>query len=187
MNHEVNRPCGKVSPVSGGAAGPEVSCGCGRELPETPSGVLHDAAVAVKVVYADEGESESKSKSAVKCAGAEQRFVPNVVSVADLPSADEGSKAPEPRVVIIPPMQASLRTWQGERRGGRTSVMAALTTDAVHFQDAWRLGSVPLGDVRIERRRGRDVLAMTHAPTCVPDAPAQRLVLSFASRPEAAR
>jgi hypothetical protein len=158
MNYQVICLCGNIVPVSASMAGSEVACRCGREVSVPSLGVL-------------------------QAAGEEPRPVPELTFVPVLRATDEGVRGPHPRLLTIPPMQVSLRTWQGARRGRRASVMAALTPETVYIQDVWEFRSVPLGNISIERRWEGDVLSLTLGP----DAPAERLVLSFASRADAER
>jgi tetratricopeptide (TPR) repeat protein len=60
---------------------------------------------------------------------------------------------------IIAPMQASLRTERGSRRGRR--VMAALTSEAIWIQDVWQILSVPLAGLGVDRGKNDKELLLT--------------------------
>src|SRR5262249_49340527 len=95
-------------------------------------------------------------------------------SFTDRPPPDEAPPTPDPLEEFIAPEQAFLRTGE---RGRQVSVMVTLTTDAIWIQETFRLRSVPLRDLHVERDGyGRELVL-----TLGPEPSSEKLTLVFAS------
>lgn len=149
MQYEIACACGHHLQVSEDMAGSAASCPCGNRVPVPRL-------------------SERRAPD-----GAAPATAP-----VPVPEPSEGSSPPpqlHPFTEILAPMQAVLRTQRGHQREQRERVMVALTPDALWVQDAWRLRSIPLHDLRIEAGRTLKELVLAVGP----ESAAEKLMLTF--------
>ena len=157
MEYEINCPCGKVIPVSEGMAGTWANCECGKTI-LVPSWFEIRAAEIT-------GEP--------------------VLVIPDLQSLEKSAPARQPATVIINPTAATVTTDRGPRSEScrRAQVMAALTADAVWIQDTWRVQSLSLQGLEIEKRG----IAVELSRTSGSDGKSEKLTLAFATAAEGQR
>lgn len=122
MGYTVACGCGNAVPVTEGMAGSSVACVCGQSIAVPSLSTLR--------AQADDGGHFA---------------VPSSQAAVDV------LPAPDPHAEVIAPTQADLSVRADGPSARRAPVVIALTSDAVWIQEAWRVRSVPLRDVGVEK------------------------------------
>lgn len=100
---------------------------------------------------------------------------PTAPTPADEPRGrDQAPPGPGRHGCVLAPVPLVLRAVAAGSPGRRARVLAAVTPDAVVIQDAWRHLRLPLTDLAVDRRRGRELIL-----TPGPNAPAGAISLTF--------
>jgi tetratricopeptide (TPR) repeat protein len=155
MEYEIACRCGKVLHASEAMAGWLHNCECGETIPIPSLGELRA------------GTTPSDAPPAgAECQG-----------------SDEPVPAAKPIREVMSPTRAWLRVRRGEESSRQTSVMVALTTEAVWIEDGSRLRTVPLHGLVVARPEERALLTLTPSA----DPPGETLNLTFAEDAEAQR
>src|SRR5262249_21640515 len=147
MDYEISCVCGNVLPVTEALAGSSVPCAV----------CARDVPVPPRSEFPAHVDPTDQPYGFTVC----------------LPSYDP-PPTPDPLEELVAAERAVLRGGPG---GAAVLVMATLTSDAVWVQEAWRLRSIPLRDVRVQSRRGGRELALTLGA----EPSSEELTLAFSS------